>query len=151
MREHSFTVEVDARSSPAQLFALLEDGASWSQWAGRRVVGSSWEREGDPPPGGVGAIRRLGWRRLSSREEVVVCEPPHRHDYVVLSGLPCRSYRARVDLRSRADGGTHVVWQATFEPLVPRTAAVLRPVLRATVRGLARRLVRHADALADQR
>ena len=41
------------------------------------MIGTSdWEREGDPAPGGVGAIRRLGRAPAFSREQIVEYERP---------------------------------------------------------------------------
>src|SRR3954447_5980112 len=65
-------------AAPDTVLAVLADGAGWSRWAGPIVVKSWWEREGTPAPGGVGAIRRLGLGKLSSREEIVEYDaPPH--------------------------------------------------------------------------
>lgn len=144
MSRYAFEATAESTADPTEVFAVLADGGTWCEWAGPMVVTSSWEREGEPAPGGVGAVRRLGWKRLASREQVVVHEPPHRLDYVVLSGLPCRDYRARVDLRPRPGGGTSVVWQAGFRPLVPGTGPLVRLWLRAVVRGLASRLAARA-------
>ena len=52
--------------------------------------------------------------------------------------------RAVVDLTPRPDGGTDVLWSATFEPVVPGTGPLLRWFLRATVRSFATRLARTA-------
>ncbi len=140
------TYEVQARSAapPEKVFALLADGAGWSRWAGPVVVRSWWEREGDPAPGGVGAIRRLGLRSVGSREEIVGYDPPRHLAYTLLSGLPVRDYRA--DVRLEPEGsGTRIVWTGTFRPKVPGTAGALRLFLRATVGGFARRLARVAE------
>jgi uncharacterized protein YndB with AHSA1/START domain len=137
----AFSYEVTAWSPapPEQVFAVVADGAGWSRWAGPLVVRSWWEREGTPPPGGVGAIRALGLPRLGSREEIVVYDPPHRLGYVVLSGLPVRSYRADVVLRQEA-GGTRIVWSGSFTPLVAATGPVLTAFVRRTVGSFTRRL-----------
>lgn len=42
------------------------------------------ERAGAPTPDGVGAIRRLGFGPMGSREEVVAFEPPTHLGYVLL-------------------------------------------------------------------
>src|SRR2546421_8356635 len=54
--------EVTARSSapPERLFELISDAPGWPRWAGPLIGHGSWEREGTPPPGGVGAIRKIG-------------------------------------------------------------------------------------------
>ena len=61
MSDRKFSFEVNRTSSapPAVLFRLETDGAGWSKWAGPMIVRSSWERQGDPPPAGIGAIRKV--------------------------------------------------------------------------------------------
>src|SRR3954454_18964987 len=99
----SYEVTEVSSAPPDKVFALLADGAGWSKWAGAMIVRSWWEREGDPAPGGVGAIRALGLGRIGSREEIVAYAPPHHLDYTILSGLPVRGYRA--DVRLTPEGG----------------------------------------------
>src|SRR3954447_24479600 len=107
--ESSYEVTEVSSAPPEKVFALLADGAGWSRWAGAMVVKSWWEREGDPPPGGVGAIRALGLPKLGSREEIVAYDPPRHLAYVILSGLPVRDYRADVHLTPEGTG-TRITW-----------------------------------------
>ncbi len=105
-------------------------------------------REGDPPPDGVGAVRRFALGPGGSREEVVAWEPPRHLGYVAVRGLPVRHYRADVHLAPDGSGprpGTIVTWRCTVEPLVPGTGAILRMALRRMVRGFALRVCRYAD------
>lgn len=138
--------EVSARSSapPERVFAVLADGAGWSRWAGPVVVRSWWEREGTPPPGGVGAIRALGLKRIGSREEIVAYDPPRHLAYTLLAGMPVRGYRA--DVRIDPDGtGSHISWGGSFEPKLPGTGRALRLFFRAAVGGFVRRLAAEAE------
>lgn len=142
------TYEVAATSAapPEKVFDVLADGAGWSAWAGALVVRSWWEREGDPAPGGVGAIRALGLPRLGSREEIVAYDPPRHLAYVILSGLPVKRYRA--DVRLEPEGsGTRITWSGVFVPKLPGTGPLLRAFLVLTVGGFARRLARHATSV----
>src|SRR3954454_3791950 len=138
----SYEVTTVSSAPPERVFELLADGAGWSRWAGALVVRSWWEREGTPAPGGVGAIRALGLKKVGSREEIVAYEPPHHLAYVVLSGLPVRAYRADVRIEPK-DGGSRIVWAGRFTPKLPGTGPVLRLLLVTTVRTFARRLARH--------
>ena len=75
----------------------------WKTWTAFPSTGL--EREGDPAPDGVGAIRRFGFGSMGSREEVVVFEPPTHLGYVLHSGLPISGYRSDVTLTPTDGGG----------------------------------------------
>jgi uncharacterized protein YndB with AHSA1/START domain len=134
-----------ARSSapPERVFALLEAGDRWQEWAGPFVPRSRWQVPGEPV-GGVGAVRRLGVGPLVSRERVVEHEPPYRLVYVVDSPGPYRDYRSEVRLERTAEGGTDITWSSTFEPIVPGTGRLLRWFLRLVVGSFARNLAKRA-------
>ena len=70
-REFSFEVNRTSSAPAATLFRLVADGANWSKWAKPIVLQSSWARQGDPAPGGVGAVRRVGMWPLLVQEETV--------------------------------------------------------------------------------
>ena len=145
MAVHSYEVTARSSAPPDRIFALLTDATSWPRWAGPMIAQGSWEREGDPPPGGVGAIRKLGRRPLFGREEIVAYEPPTHHAYTMLSGQPVRNYRA--DVRLTPDGaGTLIVWGARFEPLIPGTGRLLSAFYRRLIGGFARRVAAYATS-----
>jgi hypothetical protein len=129
---------------PAKVFRLLAAGDRWADWAGPFVPRSRWEVAGDPP-GSVGAVRRLGMGALGSSERIVEHVPGRRLSYVVDSWQPYRDYRADVDLVPTTEGGTRIVWQASFEPRVPGTGSLLRLGLQRLVSGFARNLARAAE------
>ena len=113
--------------------------------SGPLIAHGSWEQEGNPPPGGVGAIRKVGrWPRFG-REQVVRHDPPGHHAYVLLSGQPVGDYRADVYFRRDGDG-TVITWGATFEPLIPGSGVLLAAVYRRMIGGFARRLAAYAEA-----
>ena len=146
VRSERASYEVTARSAapPEKVFDLLADSAGWSKWAGPMVVRSWWEREGTPAPGGVGAIRRLGLGKASSREEIIEYDAPRHLAYTWLTKFPVRDYRA--DVRLEQDGaGTHIVWTGTFAPAFPGGGAVMARLLSTTVGGFAKRLARQAE------
>jgi hypothetical protein len=134
-----------ARSAapPERVFALLEAGDRWQDWAGPFVPRSRWEVPGDPP-GSVGAVRRLGVGALSSLERVTVHEPARRLGYVVESRAPYRDYRSEVTLTPTPDGGTDITWRSTFEPILPGTGRALRWVLARIVGSFAKNLAKRA-------
>jgi len=141
---------VTAHSSapPERVFALLADATSWTKWAGPMVGHAEWEREGDPPPGGIGAIRKVGRWPVYGREEIVASDPPSHHAYTLVSRNPVRNYRADITLVPDGDGGTHLTWSATFEPLVPGTGRLLEVGYRRLIRGFARKVAAYAERSA---
>jgi hypothetical protein len=141
-----YPFEASARSSaPAEvLWSLVGEAVRWKEWSW--MTRTFLLREGDPPPDGVGALRRFAVGPGGSQEEVVAWEPPRHLGYVAVRGLPIRHYSADVYIDD--DGpGTVVTWRCAVEPLVPGTGPVLRFVLRRMVRGFARRVCRYADGL----
>ena len=137
------TVVGSARSnaSPEAVFAVVSDARRWHEWT--FVPRSDLEREGDPPPDGVGAMRKLGRPPFLSREEVVAYEPPRRYGYVLRSGLPVKSYRAEVLLEP--DGtGTTITWTGHLDPL-PLTGPVMARVLGRMLQRFADGAARHAE------
>jgi len=137
---------VAARHSTAtieQVWALVSQAHRWKEWAGITVA--ELEREGDPAPDGVGAIRRFGFPVKVSREEVVAFEPPHHLGYTMLKGLPISGYRSDVTLAVAPGGGTDIRWESSFDP---RSADgwFWAGVLRVLVTNFARRLAKAAAA-----
>ena len=140
----SYRVAGHSTASPERVFEVLADGAGWSRWAGPMIVKSWWEREGTPAPGGVGAVRALGMKRVGSREEIVAYDPPTHLAYTILSGLPVRDYRA--DVRLTPDGsGTRIEWSGAFTPKLAGTGGLIRLFLLSTIGGFVRRLAKYAE------
>ena len=143
-----WSVEARARSSapPGQVWPLLGEAGRWKEWS--FLTGTGLERTGDPPPDGVGAVRRFTRFGIGSREEVVAWDPPHHLGYIMLTGFPVRNYRADVILAP--DGsGTAVTWSATFDEKIPATGHLMRVVLVRMVSGFASGLAAYADRLLD--
>jgi hypothetical protein len=139
---YEFVVHADA--SPARCFALISDAPSWTKWASF-INHASWEREGTPPPGGVGAIRKEGRWPFYGREQVVVSDPPSHHAYTILSGQPVRGYQADVTFTPEGSG-TLITWKGSFEPLVPGTGALLAGFYRRLLTRMAKGLAAYAAA-----
>jgi hypothetical protein len=148
--EYSFAAEATSSATPDAVFALLADATRWKEWAGPFIRESFWEREGTPPPGGIGAIKRLGGRPIYSREETVEYDPPRRYAYVILSGQPVTRYKAVVELAPLEGGtGTHIRWSSTFEPKVAATGRFMRWYLSKIIAGFTRRLAAYAPRAAQ--
>ncbi|WP_158886680.1 SRPBCC family protein [Amycolatopsis anabasis] len=148
MPDKKFSFEVNRTSSapPSALFALETDGARWSSWARPLVVQSGWERQGDPAPGGIGAIRKVGLWPLLMREQTLEYEQDRRHVYTFAGPpAPVRDYRAEVIFTPTGEGGTDLRWSGTFRERIPGTGAVTLRILHAVIKLLSAQLVRAAE------
>jgi hypothetical protein len=125
---------------------VLTDVRSWKDWGDWHTT--ELEREGDPPPGGVGAIRLTARRPLRVREQVEIFEPPTRFGYTLLSGLPLRDYHSVVTLSDAGGGGTNLHWQSRFDVAWPRTDALFRVLVRKVLGDIGGQLVAEAERRA---
>lgn len=132
---------------PEAVWEVVADARGWSRWGAWRS--SELEREGEPPPDGLGSVKVLTSetrRPVVSREEVTVFEPPSRFGYRLLSsGLPLRDYDATITLAPAADGGTDITWRSQFNPKIPLTGGFFRRALRRFIKDAAQRLAREAE------
>ena len=144
-RKFSFEINRTSSASAATLFELLADGAGWSSWAKPMVLHSSWARQGDPAPGGVGAIRQIGVRPLLAREEIVEYEQDRRQVYKLVGPSPAKDYRGEVVLTPNAAGGTDIHWSGSFVESIRGTGPATRAALGGAVKLLADRLVKAAE------
>jgi Polyketide cyclase / dehydrase and lipid transport len=139
----TFEVRATSRAPIEVIWPLVGEAARWKEWSFLTQTGL--EREGEPAPDGVGAIRRFTSLGIGSREEVVVWEPPHHLGYVILSGFPVRNYRGDVVLT--AEGGrTTLSWSASFDTKIPGTGRLMHEVLYVIIGRFAAGVVRAADA-----
>ena len=140
MGTHHIDQSATSTAAPAEIWPLLADAATWSDWA--PFTESALDRpapSGDP--NGVGAHRRFHRGRRVTREEVVAFEAPSHFAYRLLSGVRgVRDYRADVTLAPTGDGGTAISWRSTFDA-TPGTGwlvvAVLGRFIGQTARALA--------------
>jgi Polyketide cyclase / dehydrase and lipid transport len=140
-------IDVTARSaaSPAEVFALLADGAGWTRWG--RWVGAAVDEPAADGGDGVGAVRaltsRTAGRTIVSRERVTDLVPDRLYGYDLLSGLPLRNYHGQVELTP--DGaGTRIHWVCRFDRATPGLTWLYRGVLGRFVADAAQRLARYA-------
>jgi hypothetical protein len=145
-------VEAKAHSAASReaVWEVVADARGWSLWGAWKSA--EIEREGDPPPAGLGAIKVLvseSRRPVTSREEVTAFEPPTRLGYRLLSGLPLRDYEASITLSEASGGGTEVTWRSEFEPRIPLTGGLFRRALQKFIGDTAKRLAREAERRAS--
>lgn len=141
----SFTYQRQVAAPPELVFEVLTDHRRYTEFTPLRR--SELEREGEPVPDGVGAIRVLGVAGPPVREEVLAYEPPRRFSYTLLSGLPVRDYVGTVEL-TPSDGGTQVTYAIRTTPTVPlagfAVVAVLKQSIKALLGGVAEESERRA-------
>jgi hypothetical protein len=128
MRLREIHVTAHTAASRSAVFALLADGESWPRWS--PIEAFELEQAGEPPPEGVGAIRRFRRGRVTGRDRIVALLPDRRLVYESLSGLPVRDYHAEVELRDDDSAGTAIDWRASFRPKLPLTGWLLERGLR---------------------
>jgi uncharacterized protein YndB with AHSA1/START domain len=112
----NFTLRTLVNAPIDVVFDVLTDHRSYTEFSPLRSV--TLEREGDPAPNGVGAIRVLKLAGPPIREEVVEYVKPSRFVYKMLSGAPVRDHVGTVDLLQEA-GGTRVNYHVETFPTVP--------------------------------
>ena len=112
----SFTYERQVAAPPEIVFDVLTDHRRYTEITQLRRA--ELEREGEPAPNGLGAIRALTLVGPPMREEVIAYDPPRRFSYKILSGLPVRNHVGTVEL-SPSDGGTKVVYAVHTTTTLP--------------------------------
>jgi uncharacterized protein YndB with AHSA1/START domain len=130
----SFTFVREVAAPPETVFEVLTDHRRYAEITPARR--SELEREGDPAPNGVGAIRTMRSVGPPLREEVIGYDPPRRFSYKALSGIPVRDHVGTVELTPQGDG-TKVVYAVRTFPTLPLVGAV---IVAATKLGVGRLL-----------
>jgi uncharacterized protein YndB with AHSA1/START domain len=107
------------------------------------------EREGDPPPNGLGAIRVMHLLGPPVREEIVAFEPPRRLSYRMLSGAPVKDHVGTIELEPAGDG-TRMSYVLHTTPKVPGSGLLVVPVMRAVVGGISAGIAAEAERRASR-
>jgi uncharacterized protein YndB with AHSA1/START domain len=141
----SFRLEKQVAAPAETVFEVLTDHRGYAKLTMLRK--SELEREGEPAPNGVGAIRVLSAAGPPLREEVLAYEPSTRFSYALLSGLPVRDHVGTVSLEPR-DGGTKVVYTVRTIPTVPLGGFLVVAFIRFGVSQLLSGIVRESERRA---
>jgi len=105
-----------------RVFEVLSDHANYDRFRGIREA--ILLRKGEPPPNGLGALRRVLIGPLKFEEEITLYEEPARFDYLIVQiNVPFDHQGGTIRL-SEADGGTRAEWTSTF-----RIRSLLAPIL----------------------
>jgi len=141
----SFTYERQVAAPPETVFAVLTDHRRYAEITPLRKA--VLEREGEPVPDGVGAIRKLSAVGPPLREEVLAYEPSSRFSYKLLSGLPVRDHVGTVELTPSGDG-TRVVYAVRTHPTVPLAGGLVVAAVKVGVKQLLGGIVAEAERRA---
>lgn len=143
----TFTFERQVAAAPEIVFEVLTDHRRYAEITPVRK--SALEREGEPAPNGVGAIRVLSGVGPALREEVIDYEPSVRFSYKLLSGAPLRDHVGTVELTPEA-GGTKVVYAVRTSPTLPlvggAAVAVAKFGIKQLLKGISTESERRAAA-----
>ncbi len=129
----SFTLVREVQAPPEVVFDVLTDHRSYAEMTPLRK--SELEREGEPAPDGVGAIRVLTAVGPPLREEVVAYERPSRFSYKVLSGAPIRDHLGTA-LLTPSGPGTTITYSVRMMPTVPIGGGVVVAVIKQAIQQL---------------
>jgi len=139
------TLHASASAPVDVVFDTLTDHAAYADFT--PVRSSKLEREGDPAPNGVGAIRVLRVVGPPLREQTITYDRPHTFSYRLISGLPVRDYVGTVEL-SGDGNGTRIVYRVDVTPSVPLpdvvVAALVRPAIQLLMRGVVKESARRS-------
>lgn len=132
---------------PETVFEVATDHRAMPRFT--RFRGVELEREGDPAPNGLGAIRVLHLIGPPVREEVVAYEPPHRFSYRMLSGAPVRDHVGVIELTA-VEAGARMSYLLETTPAVPvggfAVIALMRSIVENIAAGIATESERRAAA-----
>ena len=129
----SFRYVRQVAAPPETVFDVLTDHRRYPEITSLRKA--ELEREGEPAPNGVGAIRVLSVAGPPMREEIIGYERPSRFSYKILSGLPVRDHIGTVELKA-ANGGTEITYAVKTTPTIPLAGPVFMAVLKKAIRDL---------------
>jgi uncharacterized protein YndB with AHSA1/START domain len=129
----SFRYVRQVAAPPEVVFDVLTDHRRYNEITPVRKA--ELEREGEPSPNGVGAIRVLTVAGPPMREEVIAYERPQRFSYKILSGLPVRDHVGTVELKATG-GGTEMAYAVKTTPTIPLAGPVFMLILKKAIRDL---------------
>jgi uncharacterized protein YndB with AHSA1/START domain len=135
-------------AAPEEVFDLLADHAHYDRFRG--INGSELVRKGDPPPNGVGAMRRVKVRPLSFDEEITAYERPSRLDYLIVKlNVPFEHHGGSIQL-SPEDDATRVDWRSSFTVPTPLVGTVQELVWQPVLTRGFRRVLEDVERMLTQ-
>ncbi len=144
---HVVHAEASSTASADAVFAILIDTERWPTWA--PFDEAVLAKPGVSDREGVGAERSFRKGRTHSYEQVVAYEAPTHFAYVLVRGMPLRSYRADVRI-APTDTGCTITWHSEFQTSFPTIGTIYRMALQRFIADLAARLARTAERSPSQ-
>jgi uncharacterized protein YndB with AHSA1/START domain len=141
----SFTFVREVAAPPEVVFDVLSDHRGFAKFT-PSMRRSTLEREGEPGPNGVGAIRVFTFAG-PLREEVLTYEPPMRLSYTMLSGAPLRDHVGTLEL-TPSGTGTRFVYAVRTTPTLPLVGPAVVAVARRAVKQLVNGIVAESERRA---
>jgi hypothetical protein len=141
----SFTYVREVAAPPETVFEVLTDHRRYAEITPLRK--SELEREGEPAPNGVGAIRVLSSVGPPLREEVIAFEPSTRFSYKLLSGAPARDHVGTVSLEPLGSG-TRITYAVRTTPTVPVAGGAVVGVVKLGIKSLLKGISTEAERRA---
>ena len=124
-----FVIRKTVAAKPETVFDVFTDHRGYAQLVGL-IRSSELEREGEPAPNGVGAIRVLHMPGATVCEQVTEYERPDHYSYKMLSGVPLHDYVSTVTFTPTEQGGTAVAYSVSADPAVPVGKRVVDDVVK---------------------
>jgi uncharacterized protein YndB with AHSA1/START domain len=134
----SFTLQRTVKAPIGQVFDAFVDHRAYAEMTPMRK--SSLDKEGDPAPNGIGAVRRLVLVGPPILEEVVGYERPSYFAYKAIKGLPVKEHLGEVRLTEAKDDTTRVNYTISYTPSIPGPAVglILKQAVGGLLRGIAK-------------
>jgi ribosome-associated toxin RatA of RatAB toxin-antitoxin module len=147
---HVLAVELGC--TPLELFAILEDPASWPRWA-PGIVKVEWT---SAAPHGVGATRTVSFRGGAAIDEKFdVWEPGRRMAFRVERATEpiFWSFAESYDIEPVGDGRCRLTWTVAYAPRdgFAKAHPWVRPAMRLTLRAFTLLLKRYAGRAQESR
>jgi hypothetical protein len=141
----SFTLRASIAAPVEGVFDVLADHRGYANMTALRS--STLEREGEPAPNGVGAIRVLRLVGPPIREQVTAFERPYVFAYKMLSGAPVRTHSATVELALQGTR-TALTWRVDSISRIPVPDAVWSALVQLAINHLLKGVVKEAERRA---
>ena len=134
----SFTLSRTVNAPVGRVFDAFTDHRAYADMTPMRK--STLEKEGDPAPNGVGAVRKLSLAGPPIIEEVVGYERPSYFAYKAVKGLPVKEHLGEVRLSESGNDSTRISYTVSYTPSIPGPAVgiVLKQAINALLRGIAK-------------